>query len=99
MLRLAAALETGSSHPLAPAILARAKADKRTDAAGAAMRRRFGGKGVDGTVDGVALFLGSPSAAGERAARTPSRQRRIAALNDAGQNRLGAARRRRGRRR
>jgi Cd2+/Zn2+-exporting ATPase len=85
VVRLAAALETGSSHPLAAAILARAKADNITPPAavdGAAL----GGEGVTGQVDGVALFLGSASAAGERTTLTPEQTGRIEALNAAGKS-------------
>jgi Cd2+/Zn2+-exporting ATPase len=83
VLALAAALEVGSSHPLATAILARAKADgiepARADKAGA-----MGGKGVVGTVDGEALFLGSPKAAAQSAGMDGDLLRRIEALNDDG---------------
>ena len=85
LLSLAAALETGSSHPLALAILARAKADgvpvpPAADAASVA------GEGVVGRVGGLEVFLGSPAAAasaarsfGERgAAPRPGLQRRRA---------------------
>lgn len=66
VLRLAAALESGSSHPLAAAILARASED------GVAIPQvreaaALGGEGVSGTVEGRALFLGSPRAAAARA--------------------------------
>ena len=80
---LAAALEVGSSHPLASAILARAKADgiepKPLSKAGA-----VGGKGVVGTVDGIELFLGSPKAAAEQVVLGAELERQIAALNDQG---------------
>ena len=85
VLRLAAALETGSSHPLATAILARAKADNITPPA-AAGGEALGGKGVTGQVDGVALFLGSAGAAGERATLTPEQTGRIEALNAEGKS-------------
>ncbi|MBO3760084.1 heavy metal translocating P-type ATPase [Ciceribacter sp. L1K22] len=65
-LRLAASLEADSSHPLAMAILAKAAADG-IDIPAAKDARAIGGKGVEGLVDGHALFLGSPTAAGERA--------------------------------
>ena len=83
VLRLAAALETGSSHPLALAILDRAAADAVavpavTDASA------LGGKGVDGTVEGRTVLLASPRAAGERAALSDKQTDRIAALNDEG---------------
>ncbi|BBE71786.1 lead, cadmium, zinc and mercury-transporting ATPase [Pleomorphomonas sp. SM30] len=62
VLALAAALEAGSSHPLAVAILARAAADGiAVPAAGAVAA--LPGKGVRGTVDGVEVQLISPAAA------------------------------------
>ncbi len=83
VLRLAAALETGSSHPLASAILARAADDKIsvpqvTDA------HAHGGKGVSATVEGRSVFLGSPVSAGERFKLTPDQVARIEALNGEG---------------
>ncbi len=83
VLKLAAALETGSSHPLAAAVLARAAADKVavpqvTDA------KALGGQGITATVDGVAVFFGSPQAADERVALSADQTARIAALNDEG---------------
>jgi Zn2+/Cd2+-exporting ATPase len=83
VLSLAAALETGSSHPLALAILARAKAEGvpvPPTANGAAVA----GKGVTGSVGGVSLFLGSAQAAGERAPLSDELIARISALNDEG---------------
>ncbi|MBB4953337.1 Cd2+/Zn2+-exporting ATPase [Agrobacterium vitis] len=83
VLRLAAALEANSSHPLAKAILARAAADKvriaRTSDASA-----IGGKGVRGEVEGMALFLGSPNAAQEQAGLNDAQNAAIAALHDQG---------------
>ncbi|CAM5768297.1 MULTISPECIES: heavy metal translocating P-type ATPase [Alphaproteobacteria] len=83
VLRLAAALETGSNHPLARAILERAASDNAavpqiTDA------KAIGGKGITGTVDGSEVFFGSPHAAGDRTALTPDQIARIAAFNDDG---------------
>jgi Cd2+/Zn2+-exporting ATPase len=83
VLRWAAALEAGSSHPLAMAILARANADGITVAA-ATGAGAVGGKGVSGTVDGIDLFLASPRAARERAAMPDDLSRRIDHLNDQG---------------
>ncbi|WP_313613111.1 heavy metal translocating P-type ATPase [Agrobacterium sp.] len=82
-LRLAAALETGSSHPLALAILAKAEEDgveipSVTDA------KALGGKGVAATVEGTDVFLGSPNAAAERVTISQERLDAIAALNDQG---------------
>ncbi len=83
ILKFAAALETGSSHPLATAILTKAAADKVvvpqvTDA------EALGGKGITGTVDGVAVFFGSPTAAGERVPLSAEQTAQITALNDEG---------------
>lgn len=83
VLALAAALESGSSHPLALAILARAKADKAPipPTFGA---RAIGGKGVAGKVGGEDIFLGSPQAVEEKVALTEAQKTQIAAFNDDG---------------
>ncbi len=83
VLSLAAALETGSSHPLAVAILARAKADAlslppTTDA------RAISGKGVVGRVNGQSLFLASPKAAQEKASLSQAQETIVRAFNDEG---------------
>ena len=83
VIRLAAALEQGSSHPLAKAILARASDDGIALPAAADLAA-IGGKGVTGTVAGEALFLGSPSAAADRHAALAGAADRIAALNGQG---------------
>jgi Cd2+/Zn2+-exporting ATPase len=83
VLRLAAALETGSSHPLARAILDRAAA-AGTDIPQIMDAKAIGGKGVSGTVDGIDVFLGSPLAAADRISLTAEQSVRIAALNDEG---------------
>ncbi|MCW5711736.1 heavy metal translocating P-type ATPase [Shinella sumterensis] len=82
-LRLAAALEAGSSHPLAVAILAEAAA-KGVPVTAAAEAGAVGGKGVVGTVDGVKLFLASPRAASEKVPLDEALSVRIASLNDEG---------------
>lgn len=82
-LTLAAALETGSSHPLAAAILAKAAEDGLTVPA-ATEAKAIGGKGVTGTVAGLSIFLGSPKAAAALVALSPEQSERIAALNDEG---------------
>jgi Zn2+/Cd2+-exporting ATPase len=85
VLRLAAALEAGSSHPLATAIVARAKAGNVTPPI-AESSEAVGGKGVAGRAEGHALFLGSAAAAGERAALTPEQTGRIETLNADGKS-------------
>ncbi|WP_208249745.1 heavy metal translocating P-type ATPase [Rhizobium sp. T1470] len=83
ILKYAAALETGSSHPLALAILARATASgitlpATTDA------KALGGKGIAGRVEGQPVFFGSPKATGERIPLSSDQTARITALNDDG---------------
>jgi Zn2+/Cd2+-exporting ATPase len=83
VLRLAAALETGSSHPLAQAILTRA-AEYELDIPTASNARALGGKGVTAIVEGEEIFLGSPKAAAERVSLPMAHSRRIVGLNDEG---------------
>jgi Cd2+/Zn2+-exporting ATPase len=83
LLSLAAALEAGSNHPLAVAILARAK-DDRVPVPPAADAKALAGKGVSGRVGGKTVLLCSPSAAAERAALSPDQSTRIAAFNAQG---------------
>lgn len=83
VLTLAAALETGSNHPLAKAILARAAEDNVsipvvTDASA------IGGKGILGTVADTEYFLGSAQAATDRGATLATISERIATLSDEG---------------
>jgi Cd2+/Zn2+-exporting ATPase len=65
VLRLASALEAGSSHPLAKAILARAEQDG-IKAVAASNIAAASGKGMTGQLDGIDLFLGSVNATNER---------------------------------
>ena len=83
VLALAAALEAGSGHPLARAVLARA-AGAGVSVGAARDAGAVAGKGVGGTVDGRTLFLASPRAAAEEAEPTPEQRARIAALADEG---------------
>ncbi|WP_296707254.1 heavy metal translocating P-type ATPase [Rhodoblastus sp.] len=83
VLKFAAALEVGSSHPLASAILAKAAAEAIVPPH-AADAMAIGGKGVAATVNGKAMFLGSLHAAEERAPLSADRKARIVALHDAG---------------
>ncbi|MCV9999159.1 heavy metal translocating P-type ATPase [Pararhizobium sp. YC-54] len=83
VLTFAAALETESSHPLAKAILDRAAAGKVAIPA-VSDAKALGGKGVTATVDGKAVFFGSPQAAGDRVALSARQTAQITALNDEG---------------
>lgn len=80
---LAAALEVGSSHPLAIAILAKAESEG-VPLTAASEAGAVGGKGVVGTLDGVKLFLASPRAAGEEVQIDDTLSEQIAALNNEG---------------
>lgn len=79
VLRLAAALETGSSHPLATAILTRAAADD-LKLPQALKAEAHGGKGISALVEGLSLFFGSPRAAAEQVPFNPDHQQRVEAL-------------------
>ncbi|WP_082366792.1 heavy metal translocating P-type ATPase [Ensifer adhaerens] len=83
VLRYAAALETGSSHPLALAILDKANEDG-IDAPAVTEAKALGGKGVTAVVDGVEVFFGSPKAAAERVTVPMAHSRKITSLNDEG---------------
>ncbi len=83
VIQLAAALETGSSHPLAKAILDRAAKDG-ADVPPAEDAKALGGKGVTGTVEGNELLLASPKAAAERVPLDDEQSKRISAFNDEG---------------
>jgi Cd2+/Zn2+-exporting ATPase len=82
-LSLAAALESGSSHPLAVAILAKAEAEK-APVPPASDAKAIGGKGVRGRVGGKDVFLGSASAAAAQVELSASDKNDIAELNDVG---------------
>ncbi|MES0879951.1 heavy metal translocating P-type ATPase [Roseibium sp. SCP14] len=66
LLSVAAALESRSSHPLARAIVARAG-----EVAPAEETRTVPGRGVEGTVDGHAVWLGSVRFAAEKGVEIP----------------------------
>lgn len=83
VLRLAAAVETGSNHPLARAVLDRAAADGLTIPAADGLRASPG-RGVAGAVNGTALFLGSPQAVNEQTTLSADQHAAIAALHAAG---------------
>lgn len=79
LLRLAAALEQGSEHPLARAILQRAQASASVPAVISAFRA-LPGQGVEGVLDGRQLRLGKPDWLADLPLPVP----RIAALQNAG---------------
>lgn len=83
VLSLAAAIETGSSHPLALAIVAKAMTDG-VPILPATEAKAIAGKGVEGTVNGQSIYLCSPSAAQDRATFTGELIGQIEAFNDDG---------------
>ena len=83
VLSLAAALEAGSSHPIALAVLAHARVEG-APVPPATKAGAVAGKGVTGSVGGLELVLASPGAAAELAPLDEETHRRIADLNDAG---------------
>lgn len=85
VLKLAAGLETQSSHPLARAILDEAAA-RKYDLPAARDTGAIAGKGVHGTVGDAALFLGSAAAAGARAELPAHVATRIDALSSEGKS-------------
>ncbi|MCV6601769.1 MAG: cation-translocating P-type ATPase [Cohaesibacter sp.] len=84
LLQIAASLEAHSSHPLARAILAKAKQDglilARVDEVQA-----LPGRGVQGLIDGRAYWLGSPRYGNEKGLMTPMIEDMIADLQAKGQ--------------
>lgn len=83
VLRFAAALESGSSHPLATAILAKA-AEQNISLPATSGSNAIGGKGIRANVEGAEVFLGSPKAVAESCNLTTVQETKIAALNDEG---------------
>lgn len=83
VLRLAASLDAGSSHPLALAIVGAAE-QRGLKLAPVTGGKAHGGKGVSGMVGEKDLFLGSRRAANDIAAIPDALANRIAACNDEG---------------
>jgi P-type Cu+ transporter len=83
VLRLAAALQAGSEHPLGHAVRERAAALGLTSERPADFRA-LAGRGVTGTVDERALLLGNARAATEWGVSDPALSDRAAALEQAG---------------
>ncbi len=83
LLMRAAALEAGSNHPLAQAVLAEAKR-RGVAHPTAEAHQTIPGKGVTGRVDGKSYWLGSHRYAEERGQETPQVHEQLEALSDAG---------------
>ncbi len=83
VLRLAGALEAGSSHPLGKAILARAMTDN-INLPPVTEAKALGGMGISGTVDGKQVFFGSAKAADQRVRLSAKQLDLIRTLNDEG---------------
>jgi Cd2+/Zn2+-exporting ATPase len=83
VLRMSSALETGSSHPFAKAVLARANANAVAVPQAENAEAR-GGKGVSATVEGKRVFFGSAAAAGDQVTLSADQMARIQALNAEG---------------
>ncbi|MCX5497527.1 heavy metal translocating P-type ATPase [Kaistia dalseonensis] len=85
VLALAASIETGSNHPLARAILAKA-AESGVAIPLASDIAAVAGKGMRGRVDGRDIFLGSLAAIADLAASTPEQAALAAAWSDEGKS-------------
>jgi len=83
VLRLAAALEKGSEHPLAEAILAGAR-EREVEIPDAADFEAVTGKGVRGTVEGLPVALGNAAMMNEVGINTPEADERADALRAEG---------------
>ena len=83
LLARTAAVEAQSSHPLAAAILAHAKARGETLPVATEVRA-IPGKGMEGVVDGQHLFVGAPRHAAERAPLPEAARLRIETLEQDG---------------
>lgn len=83
LLSMAAAIETGSSHPLALAIVRKAK-ETNAPIPPAFDNRAIPGKGVAGNVGGTQVLLASPDAAGNETSIPEDVRTRIGHLNDEG---------------
>jgi Cd2+/Zn2+-exporting ATPase len=85
VLRLAAGLEAGSSHPLATAILASA-AEDRIEPPRAEAALAIPGQGITGRIEGREVFLGSPVAALARAEANEDARETIEGLAESGRS-------------
>ncbi len=83
VLALAAAVEAGSAHPLAEAVLERARADAVAFVP-AAEAAALAGQGVTGKVDGRTVFVGAPRHATSRAPFDRGADSAVESLESAG---------------
>lgn len=83
LLERAAALETGSEHPIARAILARAR-EAGVVAGTAEDFRALKGRGAEGRFDGRLFWIGSHHLMHEKGAETPEMHDTALAMEDAG---------------
>lgn len=83
VLERAAALEQGSEHPLARAVLARARA-AGVDPGAAASFQALKGKGAEARIDGRNFWIGSHNLMHEKGAETPEIHDAALAMEDAG---------------
>jgi Cd2+/Zn2+-exporting ATPase len=84
VLRLAAALEQGSEHPLARAILTAAK-EPPLELPAVSEFRALVGRGVTGTIEGRVMSLGNERLMTELGVLTPDARRALEAVEQAGQ--------------
>lgn len=83
VLAAAAGVETGSTHPLAEAVLARAAAEGIAPVSGVEPRA-VPGRGVSAELGGERIHVGSPRFAAEMGAMGPEAEARVAALEGEG---------------
>jgi Cd2+/Zn2+-exporting ATPase len=92
VLALAAAVEAGSSHPLAEAILSRAEAAGAPFLAATAAKA-LPGKGAEAVVEGETAWVGSPRFAGERGVLDDHALRAVVGMEDEGKTVVAVFRR------
>lgn len=83
LLALAAAIEAGSSHPLAEAIVAEAEKRNLTPASASGVKA-LAGRGVTGSAQGRTIFIGAPRFAAEEGEIGAALAAQITAFEEAG---------------
>ncbi|SOC35832.1 heavy metal-(Cd/Co/Hg/Pb/Zn)-translocating P-type ATPase [Rhizobium subbaraonis] len=83
LLALASAIEAGSNHPLAEAIVAEAKAKGLVPVIASGVKA-LAGRGVSGSVNGRTIFIGAPRFAAEEGKIGPALADRIKTMQQAG---------------